>query len=111
MVYNLIHVSLALDDAGQYAVCNDVWNTVEHTVHQVTGDSVRACLDGLPSFRLHNHVINGLDSDDNYMLREMIVDPINYRFRDKPWTINNQDANQNSLDPSTNNCSVSPVQL
>lgn len=53
---------------------------------------------GVTSFQVGNRLLTGLDSDRHYILHEAVYDPINFRFRDEQWLINDSAINALIMD-------------
>ena len=54
-------------------------------------------INGATSFQVQNHLVTGLDPERNYILRELVYDPINFRNRDILTTVNNAPLNQSLM--------------
>lgn len=56
------------------------------------------------TLQVQNHTVVGLVPDKEYILREEIFDPINYRMRDGNWTVRDSASNLNAMNGS--NCAL-----
>lgn len=59
---------------------------------------------GVTTFQVGNHLLTGLDANRHYILHEATYDPINFRFRDEQWLVN--DSAMNALIMDGTSCQI-----
>lgn len=61
---------------------------------------------GQTSIVVQNHTVSGINSENEYILRESVYDPVNYRLRDGNWAVRDPASHMNTFNVTGGDCNL-----